>query len=306
MSAPAAPFADRLAEACRRKRSVVCVGLDPRPDRLPPLYGQTPQPAASVAFCLGILDAVADVAVAVKPNIAFFEALGALGVPAYAEVCSAARARGLLVIGDVKRGDIGPTAEAYAAGLLEDGPGAIGPHDAITVNAFLGSDGVQPFVDRAAANGKGVYLLVKTSNPSSAELQDLPLRDGGTPAEALARLVDTWGTPTVGAEGWSAVGAVVGATHGDELARFRARMPRTPFLLPGYGAQGAGADDVVGAFAAGGLGGLVNASRSVCFAFREPDGCDFVPAARAAAEAMRNDLNRALDAAGVGLPAPDA
>lgn len=292
MSAPA-PFADRLAEAIRRKESVVCVGLDPRPDRLPAVFADTPQPAASVAFCKGVLEAVADVAVAVKPNIAFFEALGTLGVSAYAEVCAAAREKGLLVIGDVKRGDIGSTAEAYADALLVDRPGGVGPHDAVTVNPFLGSDGVRPFLERAEAGGKGVFLLVKTSNPSSAELQDLALADGGTPAEALARLVDEWGAAQVGESGWSSVGAVVGATHGGELARFRALMPRTPFLLPGYGAQGAGAEDVAGAFADG-LGGVVNASRSILFAAREPDGSDYVVAARRAAEAMRDDLARVL------------
>jgi orotidine-5'-phosphate decarboxylase len=296
-------FADRLAEACRRTRSVVCVGLDPRPDRLPEsLSGGSATVSATTAFCRGIIDAVADIVPAVKPNIAFFEALGTLGVSAYADLCLHARDRGLLVIGDVKRGDIGSTAAAYARGLLGRGRGltSLAHHDALTLNAYLGWDGVQPFAERAAEYGQGLFLLVKTSNPSSAQLQDRPLAEGGTVAQAMAALVQDWGAPTAGACGFSHLGAVVGATHGEELAGFREQMPGALFLLPGYGAQGAGAADVVPAFRADGLGGLVNASRSIIFAADASGREDFAAAAREAAVAMRDEINQALAAAGKG------
>lgn len=293
---PPANFADRLHDACQAKNSVVCVGLDPRPGQLPPqLAPERSVVAATESFCRSILEAVADLAVAVKPNIAFFEALGPAGVDLYSRLCAAAQDAGLLVIGDIKRGDIGSTAAAYAQAHL--GAPAENPfahHDAVTLSAYLGSDGIRPFLDRAVAHGQGLFLLVKTSNPSSAELQDLELKQGGTVAEALARLVTMWGEGHCGAAGFSAVGTVVGATHGEELARLRALMPRTPFLLPGYGAQGAGAGDVVGAFNEDGFGGVVNASRSILFAYEKEGTEDFAGAARRATAAMREDLNRAL------------
>jgi orotidine-5'-phosphate decarboxylase len=299
-------FADRLAHAIREKKSVVCVGLDPRLEKLPAVVREnTPPPAAATAFCLAIIDAVADVVPAVKPNIAFFESFGVLGVAGYAEVCRRARERGLLVIGDVKRGDIGSTAEAYARGLL--GPCAEGRaedrlchHDAVTINAYLGADGVLPFAMAARGNGQGLFLLVKTSNPTSAELQDLELAAGGTVAQEMARLVETWGADCRGECGYSHLGAVVGATHGAELADLRARMPHAPLLLPGYGAQGAGAEDIIGAFGRDGLGGLVNASRSIIFAGGRD--ADFAAAARKAAILMRDEINEALARAGKSIP----
>ncbi|MHC4885630.1 MAG: orotidine-5'-phosphate decarboxylase, partial [Planctomycetota bacterium] len=288
------------------KKSIVCVGLDPRPELLPSVLTENaPPPAAAAAFCKAIIDAVADRVPAVKPNIAFFEALGTLGMMSYAEICQHAQAKGLLVIGDVKRGDIGSTAEAYAAGLLtgDASPAehSLASHDSITLNAYLGSDGILPFIAAGREGGQGLWLLVKTSNPSSQELQELALADGGTVAEHMAGLVSAWGESERGSCGWSSVGAVVGATHGEQLARFRELMPHTPFLLPGYGAQGAGAEDIVGAFTEGGLGGVVNASRSIIFAYRQEDTVDFAGAAQAATDAMNADLNAALEAAGKGF-----
>jgi orotidine-5'-phosphate decarboxylase len=223
----------------------------------------------------------------------------------YADVCAYAQEKGLLVIGDVKRGDIGSTAEAYATGLLgpntAESSNALSHHDSITLNAYLGSDGIKPFITHGSENGQGFWLLVKTSNPSSAELQEMKLEDGRTVAEHMAGLVSGWGEPEIGECGFSSVGAVVGATHGEQLAQFRKLMPHTPFLLPGYGAQGATAQDIVGAFSTGARGGVVNASRSIIFAYKKADTIDFAGAAREATIAMNKDLNAALADAGKGF-----
>jgi orotidine-5'-phosphate decarboxylase len=272
-------------------------------------------------FCLGIVLEVADLVPAVKPNIAFFEAFGLPGLSVYQSLCLAAANQGLLVIGDVKRGDIGSTAAAYAAGLLDrprpepDRPpglgggerlqretGALlGPHDALTLNPYLGSDSVKPFIERGCGRGQGFFVLVKTSNPSSAELQDLRLDGGGTVAERAAGLARDWGRDKIGASGLSAVGAVVGATHPAELGRFRELMPDSPFLVPGYGAQGGSAAAAAAAFRADGSGAVVNASRSVIQAWkRESRPDDWRGAARRAVQAMNRDLASALRAAGKG------
>jgi len=201
---------------------------------------------------------VAPHAVAVKPQSAFFEARGWQGVRSFEAACAYARDAGLLVIADVKRGDIGSTAAAYAA--------AFTPHaDAATVNPYLGGDAVEPFLD-ACRRGAGIFVLVKTSNPGSGDLQDVRLEDGRRVWERVAELVDRWGSDLVGERGLSSVGAVVGATYPQEVAEARALLPRAPLLLPGVGVQGATAADVAAAFANGPAGGLVSASRSVIFA----------------------------------------
>ncbi len=302
----AASFADRLHQAIQDKQSVAVVGIDPRRDRLPPELarqasggddpGRSAVPEAFLRFGMGIVDAVHDLVPAVKPNLAFFEAWGTEGLAAYNAICEYACANGLLVIGDAKRGDIGSTAAAYAEALFGK---ALGPHDAVTLSPYLGSDSLQPFLDRALPHGRGVYVLVKTSNPSSADLQDLELAAGGTVAEAAAALVQTLGASCKGTSGLSSVGAVVGATHPAQLAGFRERMPDTLLLLPGYGAQGAGAADVTSAFRADGSGAVVNASRSILFAWQAEDAPDdWRGAARRAAARMRDDLKQALQAAG--------
>ncbi len=295
-------FGERMARAMRQKRSVAVIGLDPVREQLPPELAAAaaggPEAAGRALgeFCLGIIGAVAELVPAVKPNIAFFEALGEPGLRAYNETCRAARAAGLLVIGDLKRGDIGSTAAAYAKGHFAPDGAGFGPHDALTINPYLGSDSLAPFIKAARAVGGGLFVLVKTSNPSSSELQDLVLRDGGTVAEAAARLVARLGATE--AE-FSDVGAVVGATHPQELANYRALMPQAPLLVPGYGAQGGTAFDVVGAFRGDGLGALVNASRSVIYAWSQAGApADWRQAARQAAERMNADLNQALAAAG--------
>jgi orotidine-5'-phosphate decarboxylase len=223
------------------------------------------------------VDAVADVAVAVKPQAAFFEAQGADGWAALAEVCGYVRAAGLLVIVDAKRGDVPSTARAYAAALA---PLA----DAVTVNPYLGSDSLEPFFAR---DGLGVFVLVKTSNPGSVDLQDLPLADGRPLWQHVAGLVDRWGADLVGASGLSTVGAVLGATFPQEVAEARRLLPRSVLLLPGVGAQGARAEDLAEAFSVGPAGALVSASRSVLYADR---GAGWQEAAAAEAERLAGEL----------------
>jgi orotidine-5'-phosphate decarboxylase len=242
-------FADRLAAAVEEKGAPLCVGLDPDPALMPGGLG-------IVEFCCGIVDAVAEIAVAVKPQSAFFEAQGATGWAALAEVCRYAREAGLLVIADAKRGDVPSTARAYAAALA---PLA----DAVTVNPYLGHDSLEPFFLR---DGLGVFALVKTSNPGSADIQDLPLEDGRPLWQHVAGLVDRWGADLVGASGLSSVGAVVGATHPELLETARRLLPRAVLLLPGVGAQGGRPTDLAPAFAAGRASALVSASRSVLYA----------------------------------------
>src|SRR5436305_6951036 len=227
-------FSDRLAVAVERKQSQLVVGLDPVLEQLPgELDGDL------LAFCTGIVDAVAPYAVAVKPQSAFFEAHGAEGVRAFAEVCDYARAADLLVIADVKRGDIGSTAQAYAHAFI---PLA----DAVTVNPYLGGDSLEPFLDACRREGAGIFCLVKTSNPGSADVQDVRLADGRALWQHVAGLVREWGEPERADGGLSFVGAVVGATFPDDIARARRLLPHAPFLLPGIGAQGATPADVGG------------------------------------------------------------
>ncbi len=304
-------FSDRLADAIASKNSRVLVGIDPRLDRIPkPIRekhlaagGDALERAAAALLEFGqrVVDAVQPHAAAVKPQVAFYEQYGWPGFRAFVETVQYAHAAGLLVIGDVKRGDIGSTADAYAAGLLgevEIAGERIEPMalDAVTINPYLGSDGVQPFIDAAAARGKGVYVLVKTSNPSSAEFQDLQIGDDMT-HERMADAVAKWGASLVGECGYSLVGAVVGATHPAALNALRERMPTVPFLVPGYGAQGGGAADVAAAFDAQGQGAIVNSSRGIIFAYQagDPDGeGDWQAAVEAAAAQMKADLNQAI------------
>jgi len=294
-------FADRLLEAVRARSNPTVVGLDPHLALIPAEFAAAHDPGATraeVAAAVGdfleqVIDATSDLVPAVKPQSAFFEELGADGALLWERIVRRAHDAGMLVIGDVKRGDIGSTASAYARALLSGGPGAEPASlcDAITVNPYLGRDSVEPFVRACAEVDAGLYVLVRTSNPGGADLQNL-----GQPTLAMqvAGLVGEWGADLVGESGWSSVGAVVGATHASELAAFRAAMPHTPFLLPGYGAQGAGAADVVGAFGEGLAGGLVNSSRGILFAGRNEPEQPWKDATRAAALAMKRDLGRAL------------
>jgi orotidine-5'-phosphate decarboxylase len=262
-------FADRLIAATRAKRSAVCVGIDPRVSLLPTEFRPahaTPngQADAIAAWAKELLAVVAPLAPVVKPNVAFFEALGAPGFRAYHETVIAAQELGLLVIGDVKRGDMGSTAEAYAEAHL----GLLGT-DAITLSPYLGRDSIEPYLKYCRSAGKGVFVLVKTSNPGSVDLQDLVTGDGPLSRRVAKMVKDIGADPAlVGKGGLSCVGAVTGATFPDELAQLRAAMPTTPFLVPGYGAQGGTAADCAKAFLHGGIGAVVNSSRGLTFAFR--------------------------------------
>ena len=301
-------YADRLATAILATQSRVCVGLDPRVGSLPaPLRQHAsagPQAAADACreFCCRIVDEVVGIAPVVKPQAAFFELLGPPGYAALWDVMRHARDAGLLVILDAKRSDIGSTAAAYAEGYFAPPGGFTGP-DALTVNPYLGSDGVAPFLQAAAGADGGIYALVKTSNPSSGELQDLTVETAtGTRLvyQEMGRLVAEWGAELVGQRGYASLGAVVGATYPEQLAELRAALPTVPFLVPGYGAQGGGAQDVAPAFDANGQGAIVNSSRGIIFAYQEePYRSQFTEdqyaqAAAAAAKQMRDEINGAL------------
>jgi orotidine-5'-phosphate decarboxylase len=288
-------YRDRLLQAVGEKKSRVCVGLDPRYDRLPEELrrsveeraGEAPTIARAEAFrlfCRGVIEAVAPYAVAVKPQFAFFEEAGPAALAALVDVVHHARRLGLLVIGDAKRGDIGSTAKAYAAAFL--GPEAPWPVDALTVNPYLGFDAVEPFLKEAAAGGRGVYLLVRTSNPGARDVQDLELKTGGPVWRGVAGLVARWSAEYPGT-----AGAVFGATYPDELRAGLEFLPDAPLLLPGYGAQGARAADIAPALIGA---NLVNSSRGVIFAFEKAGG-DWREAAADAARTMQDELNSASD-----------
>jgi len=291
--APAEPEhpADRLLRRIDAVGAPACVGLDPVVERLPaalrPAAGDAAAAAAIEAFSIGVIEAVRGAVAAVKVQAACFERHGADGAAALARVLAAARAAGdLEVILDYKRGDIGISADHYAASAR--GPMAAGW---TTVSAYLGADSLLPFLGA----GHGAFALVRTSNPSGDAVQSLRLADGRSVAEAVADLVAACGAERCGTSGFSALGAVVGATKPADAAALRGRMPRQMFLVPGYGAQGGGIDDVLPCFRPDGRGALVTASRSVIYAF-DPADRQWVDAVRRAADALRHEL-----AAGLGV-----
>ena len=296
---------DRLIEAIDNTQNPSVVGLDPTEALVPPQVVasfadevrdsvESPEEVESAQLAVAyfeynrtIIDAIADIVPAVKPQIAMYEALG------------------LYVLGDIKRGDIGSTAAAYAHHL--NGVGDFDPwhEDAVTVNPYLGTDGITPFVEAAAEADKDIFVLVRTSNPSSSELQMLDLADGTKVYEHVADLVEGWGAETIGSHGYSRVGAVVGATHPEEGKALRERMPHTFFLVPGYGAQGGTAADVAGMFDKQGSGAIVNSSRGIIGAWKKSgkysesmtadEALDLVASsARQAALDMRDNLRVAV------------
>jgi orotidine-5'-phosphate decarboxylase len=275
-------FADALI-AATRDRSPLCVGLDPNLSLLP--EGIDRDDKGMLTFCKGIIDAVKSTAGSVKLQLAYFEVLGWEGMKVFWDSARYAKEQGLLVIADGKRNDIGPTCEAYADAYLFPES----PIDALTVSPYLGSDGINPFIDRCVKNDKGIFVLVKTSNPSSGELQDLPAGDEVV-HEHLAQLVESWGAQHLGDQNLSCIGAVVGATYPEELKYLRTLMPHIPFLIPGYGAQGGTAEDVKYGFV-GGIGAVVAASRSIIFASKNKDWKE--AAGKAAKEAIE-ELQRVL------------
>ena len=288
-------FGDRLADAVERKRSQLVVGLDPQVDLLPVELrgdvhlGREHAAEAFGRFCRGVIDSVAPYVVAVKPQSAFFEELGADGVRALEDVCAYARQAGLLVILDAKRGDIGSTSRAYASAFLE-GHGTAGPlADALTVNPYLGRDAVEPMLAACKREGAGIFCVVKTSNAGSAEVQDAILTDGKPLWQHVARLVREWGEDIVGARGLSSVGAVIGATHPRAVGEARRLLPQSILLLPGVGAQGATPADVARAFTSGPASALVTVSRALIYAFRV-DGGEWRAAAGAEAARLRGEV----------------
>jgi orotidine-5'-phosphate decarboxylase len=270
-------FSDRLAAGVRRVENPVLVGLDPRVELLPeglmPPSGEAALEAkarAVGAFCRGVLDVVASLVSAVKPQAAFFEQLGPAGMAVLAEVLGYAQEKGLLVILDAKRNDIGSTAAAYADGFLgRTGQSAWGA-DAMTVSPYLGTDSLAPFVEVAAQRAAGLFVLVKTSNPGGGAFQDL-VADGRPVYRHVAEQVEKLAEKTAGHCGYGLVGAVVGATYPEQLQELRREMPHAWLLVPGFGAQGATARDVAGAFDGQGLGAIINSSRGILFAHRRDD-----------------------------------
>jgi orotidine-5'-phosphate decarboxylase len=283
-------FARRLDAAVRSKGNPVVVGLDPRYQQIPAQIRKSAEQgrsteaeqvaAAFEEFCCRVIDVVAALVPAVKPQAAFFEEFGPPGCAALARVIQKARRAGLIVIGDAKRGDIGTTAEAYARGYLagrEPGAAAWGA-DALTVNPYLGRDTLEPFVRIAVERGAGIYVLVRTSNPGAGTFQDIR-EEGITVFRRVAAVVEELADSTRGSQQYGAIGAVVGATYPQELAELRQAMPHAPFLIPGYGAQGGTSREIATAFAADGLGAVVNSSRGIIFAWeRQEYAARYAPA----------------------------
>ncbi len=297
---------DRLIEKIVETKNPTVAGLDPKLDYVPEYikaecfaeYGNTLEAAAEalLRFNMGLIDALCDIVPAIKPQCAYYEMYGWQGVKALAQTMAYAREKGMVVITDGKRNDIGTTMEAYATGHL----GLVGVNgerlipfagDALTVNGYLGSDGIKPLLKVCNEQDKGIFVLVKTSNPSSGELQDQLLGDR-TVYEAMGQKCEEWGESLPGKYGYSGVGAVVGATYPEQLATLRATLPHTFFLVPGYGAQGGGAKDVAHAFDERGLGAIVNSSRGIMCAYQK-EGCDerdYAGAARREALRMQADI----------------
>ena len=265
-------FSERLAEAVRAKKTPVMVGLDPRWELLPEVFteGKDPSDRASVAeafelFCRAVIDIVAPMVPIVKPQAAFFEQYGPVGMLTLGKVIRYARSKGLLVLLDGKRNDIGSTAQAYAAGLLgEHSPWGA---DALTVNPYLGGDSLEPFITAAKQRAAGIFILVKTSNPGGGLFQDL-IADG---KPLYRHVADYIASLSSGLGGYGEVGAVVGATWPEQLAELREAMPNSWLLIPGYGSQGGAAEDVAAAFDADGLGAVINNSRGILFAHRRKE-----------------------------------
>jgi orotidine-5'-phosphate decarboxylase len=294
-------FADRLITAVRSKKTPVLVGLDPRAENLPPglISAEGYEAAASgfASFCRGVIDVVAPLVPAVKPQAAFFEQLGPPGMRALKEVMDYAASKNLIVILDGKRNDIGSTAQGYAEAYL--GPGVTSPWgaDALTVSPYLGDDSLTPFVEIAQQRGAGIFVLVKTSNPGGKRFQDI-VAEGKPLYRHVADYVESLAAETAGSGGYGSVGAVVGATYPEQLAELRQAMPHTWLLIPGFGAQGGSAKDCAAAFDPHGLGAIVNNSRGIIFAHSRPEYRDRFGTARwqEAVEAATLDMTAQLRA----------
>ncbi len=304
---------DRLIQGIIEKEAPIVVGLDPRPNQIPQAIvegakAQFEHPVEAMSeaiwqFNKGLIDAIYTLVPAVKPQIAFYEALGIPGLEAYKKTCDYANSKGLVVIADSKRGDIGTTSKAYADAFIGEtqvwGQAYQAFYsDYVTVNPYLGTDCLNEFVTNMDAFDKGMFVLIKTSNKSSGELQDLKV-DGVTLYEKVAELVEGLSQKRVGKYGYSAVGSVVGATYPEQADVLRKILKTSYFLVPGYGAQGGSGKDIVGCFDSQGLGAIVNSSRGITFAFEQAQySDDYQVAAQQAIADMKTDINESLKAAG--------
>lgn len=299
-----------LIEKIRQKNNPTVMGLDPVLDYIPQYirdkavaeFGDTFKAAGEAIFEFnkGLIDAAAEHVPAVKPQSAFYEMYGIEGLIALEKTIEYAKAAGLYVILDVKRNDIGSTADAYAKAFIGEtqlfnSKAKATPVDCVTVNPYLGIDGVKPFIDTAAEHDKSMFILVKTSNKSSGDFQDLEIGDS-TLYRKVAAKVEEWGAPYISESGYSPCGAVVGATYPKQLTELRAAMPHTFFLIPGYGAQGGAANDIVGAFDKNKSGAIINSSRALMCAYKKAgdDGTNFKACTKDAVIAMRDDINSVL------------
>lgn len=303
---------DRLIEKIIETKNPTVVGLDPRLEYVPAHIqrryleddGWTLKAAAKAiyAFNQAIIDEIHDIVPAIKPQAAYYEMYGHYGIRTLEKTIRYAKLNGMFVITDGKRNDIGATMDAYTSahlGTVTIGENEVEPFgaDALTVNGYLGTDGIDPLLKVCRSRDKGIYVLVKTSNPSSGELQDMKLADGRTIYETMGDMCEKWGAEAIGKYGYSDVGAVVGATYPAMLTELRQRLPHTMFLVPGYGAQGGGAEGLKGAFDEKGLGAIVNSSRAVMCAYKKK-GCDereFAQAARREVIRMRDDITQYID-----------
>lgn len=302
---------DRLIEKIKETKNPTVMGLDPRYEMLPNCvtekYPKTLEGVsqAIIEYNKALIDATYDIIPAIKPQVAFYEMFGIPGMKALEETCSYAKEKGMIIIADAKRGDIGSTAAGYSNAYLGktkigDMEQSIFDIDFLTVNPYMGTDCVKPFVEDCKKYGKGLFVLVKTSNPSSGELQDLKLESGEEVYTRVANLVEKWGEDLRGEYGYSSIAAVVGATYPEQLKSIRETAPHTYFLIPGYGAQGGKAEDIALGFDKEGLGGIVNASRSLMCAYKSDkwkeqfDEKDYAKATRAEAIRMRDEITSAL------------
>ncbi len=297
----------RLIDKIVEMQNPTVAGLDPKLDYVPSFikekcfekYGKNLEGAAQalLEFNKALIDALCDIVPAVKPQAAYYEMYGWQGVKALAETIAYAKSKGMYVITDGQRNDIGTTMEAYAAAHLstteiEGSEVEAFGADALTVNGYLGSDGINPLLKICEEKDKSIFVLVKTSNKSSGELQD-KITDGKTVYETMGNMCENWGKDLTGKSGYSAVGAVVGATYPEMLGELREKLPHTFFLVPGYGAQGGGANDVKYAFDKNGIGAVINSSRGIMCAWKKEDGAtenDFAEATRREAIRMRDDI----------------
>ena len=302
-------YADRVCLEIKRKQSHAVIGLDPVIERLPVFilkdaeqnFGKNDKGAAAafIAFNRLIIDAIEPFVAIVKPQLAYYEVYGAAGLDAYWQTVDYAQKKGLIVIADAKRGDIDSTASAYARSFFGDPsnewqtPKKV---DSLTINPYLGSDSLEPFVEQAIAKQTGLFILVKTSNPSSGDLQDV-VTQKGTIAEQVAQLVHNYALRDIGTSGYSSIGAVVGATYPEEQRLFREAMPSSLFLVPGYGTQGGTGKDITNAFNSDGFGALISASRSIIFAYEKDEAQTLKQVQSSiinAVKTMNMDINTAL------------